>query len=126
VSVKFLSPEWAEALKNHLNADDSFAKAIAGKTAKVQQIISTPEGETHYWLTLDGGKVDMGVGDIDGADASISQDYDTAVALARGQLNAISAFMGGKIKLSNLGFLMQLQGALTQLGDAMRSVDTEY
>ena len=126
LSVKFLSPEWAQALKDHLNGDEAFAKAIAGKTAKVQQVINTTEGETRYWLALDGGKVDMGVGDVDAADATVTQDYATAVALAKGELNPVSAFMAGKIKLTNLGFLMQLQGALVQLGESMRAIDTEY
>jgi putative sterol carrier protein len=126
VAVKFLSPEWAQELTDRLNADESFTTSIANQHAKIQQVITGPEGEHKYWMTLEDGKIDMGVGELDGADATITQDYDTAVALARSELNAVTAFMSGRIRISNLGFLMPLQGALSELPAAMQEIDTEY
>ena len=87
MSVKFLSEEWAEALKAALNDDEAFRTA-AGQ---------------------------------------VSASYDTAAALSRGELNAVTAFMTGKIKVAgNMGLLLSLQGALTRLPDAMSSIQTEY
>jgi putative sterol carrier protein len=126
VAVKFLSPEWAQALTDKLNADESFTKSIANQHAKIQQVISGPDGEQRYWLTLDDGKIDMGVGEMNDADATISQDYATAVALARSELNAVTAFMSGRIRISNLGFLMPLQAALSKLPEAMQEIETDY
>jgi putative sterol carrier protein len=68
----------------------------------------------------------MGVGEMDGADATISEDYDTAVKLAKSEINVVTAFMSGKIRVTNLGFLMPLQGALSELPKAMQQIDTEY
>ncbi|MFL5766673.1 MAG: SCP2 sterol-binding domain-containing protein [Actinomycetota bacterium] len=126
MAVKFLSQEWADALTEKLNADQSFTSSIAGKKAKIQQNVDAPDGQHHYWLTIDGGRIDMGLGEVDGADATISEDYDTAVKLAKSEINVVTAFMSGKIKVTNLGFLMPLQGALSDLPKAMQQVDTEY
>jgi putative sterol carrier protein len=68
----------------------------------------------------------MGVGEMNDADATISQDYATAVALAKSELNAVTAFMSGRIRISNLGFLMPLQGALSKLPEAMQEIETDY
>jgi len=127
VSVKFLSAEWAEALKARLNDDAPFKVATATQTAKIQQVITSGDGEIHYWITIDSGTIDMGVGDVDAPDATITQSYDTAVGLAHGQVNAVTAYMTGKIKIAgNLGLLLGLQGALSLLPGAMAAIDTAY
>ena len=127
MSVKFLSAEWAEALKNALNADGEFHEAAAGQHATIQQIITAEDGDTHYWIKLDGGAIDMGLGDVEAADATITQSYDTAVKLAKNETSAVSAFMTGKIKVGgNMGMLLGLQGAFAKLPDAMAKIDVEY
>ena len=127
MTVKFLSPEWAETLKTQLNADDAFRQAAAGQHATIQQVISGDGGDTHYWIRIEDGTIDMGLGDAEGADATISQSYDTAVRLAKSELSAVTAFMTGKIKIAgNMGMLLGLQGALAQLPSAMAKIDVEY
>jgi putative sterol carrier protein len=127
VAVKFLSPEWAATLKTELNADDAFRQAASGQHATIQQVISGDGGDTHYWIRIEDGTIDMGLGDAEGADATISQSYDTAVRLAKSELSAVTAFMTGKIKIAgNMGLLLGLQGALAHLGTAMASMDVEY
>jgi putative sterol carrier protein len=127
VAVKFLSPEWADALKVKLNADDGFKTAAANHNARIQQVITSPEGDTRYWIVIADGTIDMGVGDADTSDATITQSYETAVALAHKQLNVVTAFMTGKIKVNgNMGLLLGLQGALSQLPEAMAEIDTDY
>ena len=126
--VRFLTPEWAEALKTELNGSETFRSAAAGQNATIQQVITTSEGgATHYWIKIAEGAIDLGVGDTEAPDATITQSYDTAVALARNELSAVTAFMTGKIKIAgNMGLLLGLQGALTQLPVAMQAIDTEY
>jgi putative sterol carrier protein len=69
----------------------------------------------------------MGPGDVEGPDATISQDYETAVGLARGEVNAVSAYLTGRIKISgNLMLLMGLQGALAELPIVMQEMDVDY
>jgi putative sterol carrier protein len=127
VSVKFLSPEWAESLKSELNASDAFHQAAAGKRAKLQQVISTSDGDTRYWIAIDDGTIDMGIGDVEAPDATITQSYDTAVGMARREVSPVTAFMTGKVKIGgNMGMLLGLQNVLTLLPDAMAKIDVQY
>jgi putative sterol carrier protein len=81
----------------------------------------------HYWTIVDGGKIQLGVGDVENPDATITQSYDTAVALARREANPVTAFMMGKIKVDgNMGMLMGLAGALGKLAEVMSTLDVEY
>jgi putative sterol carrier protein len=127
VAVKFLTEEWASAVKDALNANDSFKQAAGSQSAKLQQVVTTPDGEKKYWFKLEGGAADLGLGDIDSPDATISQDYDTAVALSKNELTGTSAYMSGKLRVSgDLMKLMQLQGALGQRPTARQGIDVEY
>jgi putative sterol carrier protein len=127
VTVRFLSNEWAEALKTELNASDGFKEAAAGKSATIQQVIDGGEGDTHYWIRIVEDAIDLGVGDVESPDATITQSYDTAVALAKSELSPVTAFMTGKIKIAgNMGLLLGLQNVLAMLPAAMATIDTEY
>ena len=126
MAVKFLSAEWAEQLTASLNARDSFKAAAAGKKARLQQVI-TGDAETRYWIVIDDGAIDLGVGDLDAPDATITQSYDTAVGLARREVNPVTGFMMGRIKVDgNMGMLMGLTGVLAELPEAMATIDTQY
>ena len=127
MSVKFLSDEWAEALKAELNQSADFQQAAAGHTATIQQVITGADGTTNYWITIADGQIDLGVGDVEGEDATITQSYDSAAALAKGELSPVTAFMTGKLKIAgNMGMILGLQGALAQLPAAMAKIDVEY
>jgi putative sterol carrier protein len=127
VSVRFLSPEWAEQVKAALNADEAFRGAAANASARLQQVITRPEGDTSYWITIGDGAIDLGVGELESPDATIAQTYDTAVALARNELSPVTAFMMGKVKVQgNMGMLLGLQGALARLPAVMATLDVEY
>jgi putative sterol carrier protein len=127
VAVKFLSAGWAEQLTASLNARDSFKAAAAGKKARLQQVI-TGDAEARYWIVIDDGSIDMGLGALDPpVDATITQSYDTAVGLAQRTVNPVTGFMLGKIKVDgNMGMLMGLTGVLQELPEAMATIDTEY
>ncbi|MGH2635638.1 MAG: SCP2 sterol-binding domain-containing protein [Actinomycetota bacterium] len=125
--VQFLSDEWTVQLKQRLNESEAFRAAAAGANATVQNVIATPDGQKRYWIRISGGDVDMGPGDAEQPDATIEQDYETAAALARSELNPVSAFMTGKIRINgSMMLLMQLQGALTELAREMQELDVEY
>ena len=127
MSVRFLSPEWADQVKAALNADEAFRGAAANASARLQQVIARPEGDTSYWITIADGSIDLGVGEVEGPDATITQSYDTAVALARNELSPVTAFMMGRVKVQgNMGMLLGLQGALARLPVVMASLDVEY
>ena len=125
--VQFLSPEWTEELEKRLNASDEFRAAAAAANVTIQNVIDTPDGAKRYWMRFEGGSVKLEAGDAERADATIEQDYDTAVALAKSELNPVSAFMTGKIRINgSMMLLMQLQGALSELAKEMQEIDVDY
>jgi putative sterol carrier protein len=128
VSIRFLSEGWAEAVMRAANDDEEFTNAAGAANARIQQNITMDGGEpVHYWTIVDGGKIKLGVGDLENPDATITQSYETAVALARREANPVTAFMMGKIKVDgNMGMLMGLAGALSKLADVMARLDVEY
>ncbi len=127
MSVKFLSQEWADQVTTLLNDDPEFTTAAAGKQATITQVITGGEADTSYWISIADGTISMGLGDAESPDATITQSYDTAVKLANSELNPVTAFMIGKVKIGgNMGLLMGLQGALVRLPVAMQSIDVEY
>jgi putative sterol carrier protein len=127
VAVKFLSPEWAEQLTATLNSRDSFKAAAAGKKARLQQVI-TGDTQTRYWIVIDDGAIEMGLGDLElPVDATITQSYETAVGLAQRTVNPVTGFMLGKIKVDgNMGMLMGLTAVLQELPEAMATIETDY
>lgn len=127
MGVKFLSEEWAGAMTEKLNASEQFKQAAGSQAAKLQQVVSTPDGEVKYYFKLEGGAAEVALGELDGAEATISQDYDTAVALSKNELTGTAAYMSGKIKVQgDLMKLMQLQGIFNTLPAIAAEVDVEY
>jgi putative sterol carrier protein len=125
--VQFLSSGWTEELEKRLNASDSFRAAASAANVTIQNVIDTPDGAKRYWMRFEGGSVKLEAGDAEKADATIEQDYATAVALAKGELNPVSAFMTGKIRINgSMMLLMQLQGALSELAKEMQEIDVDY
>jgi putative sterol carrier protein len=128
VSIPFLSDEWASAVMEAVNAGDDFSQAAGTQSARIQQVITRDGADpAHYWTIVHDGKIELGTGDIDNVDATITQNYATAVALAKREINPVTAFMMGKIKVDgNMGMLMGLAGALGKLADAMGTLDVAY
>jgi putative sterol carrier protein len=128
VAVKFLSEEWASAMTEALNSSDEFKGAASGQSVKLQQVVTdAPDGEAKYYFTLDGGAAEVSVGELPDAEATLTQNYETAVAITKQELNPQNAFMQGKLKISgNMMKLMQLQGVFNAMPKAASDVDVEY
>lgn len=129
MAVKFLSEEWAQEVTNALNASDDFQSAGSGQSVKLQQVVTdTPDGgEQKYFFTLEAGKVQVGLGEITDAEATLTQTYETAVAITKQELNPQNAFMQGKLKISgNMMKLMQLQSVFNAMPKAVTDVEVEY
>jgi putative sterol carrier protein len=126
--AKFLSQQWADDVLAALNGSDEVRGAIKGVQLCIQQVVTgAPDGDVGYWTQIDDGKIAGAIGDASDPDVTITQDYDTAVAMNKGDLNAQAAFMQGKLKVTgNMGKLLQNQGAMQALGPVLASVQTDY
>lgn len=128
MAAKFLSEEWAKSVEEALNANEPFRNSAGSQSAKIQQVVTSPEGEKKYWFVLDGGRASLGVGELaETVDATITQDYETASAIMKNELSGVAAYMSGKLRVSgDLMKLMQLQGALGQMPAALKDVEVEF
>ena len=126
--LKYLSPEWIDAYNATVAADDSVRAAMKGKNAVIQMLIAeAPDGEIHYWLRIGDGSVSAALGDAEGAEVTISQSYDTAAKVNRGELDGQKAFTQGKVKIKGkMMKMMQLRGPLAELQKALDTIETEY
>ena len=129
MGVKYLSDEWAKEVTNLLSSNEAVTKAIKGQNFAIQQVVTdVPErGEVKYYAKSTDGVPEVVIGETEGPDATITQNYDIAVQLDKLELNPQAAFMQGKIKIQgNLMKLMQLQGFVSSLGPAVASLEREY
>jgi putative sterol carrier protein len=128
VGLKFLSAEWAQAVQDALNANQAFRSSVGAISANVQQVVTGPAGESRYWFKVGSGEAALGVGDSpEPVDATITQDYDTAVALMKNELTGMAAYMSGKLRVAgDLMKLMQLQGPIGNMPAALQDLDIDY
>jgi putative sterol carrier protein len=98
---RYLSLEWIEALTAEVAASAAMQEASEGTQLGVTQVvIDGPEGEITYHLQVDDGTARFGAGPAEPEDVRFVQDWETAVAVANGTLNAQEAFIGGRIRLT--------------------------
>lgn len=128
MAVKFLSEDWATEVTKLLQADEGVQKAAKGQTVTIHQVVTdTPNGESSNYLRVVAGVPQVVIGFPDKAEITVTENYDTAVALDQGKLNPQAAFMQGKIKVQgNLLKLMQLQGLLSAVFKAVEPLEREY
>jgi putative sterol carrier protein len=126
--VKYLSPEWIDAYNATVAADESVRAAMKGRNAVIQMLIAEgPDGEIRYWLRIGDGSVSAALGDVDNAEVTISQSYDTAAKVNSGELDGQKAFTQGKVKIKGkMMKMMQLRGPLAELQKALDTIETEY
>lgn len=128
MGVKYLTAEWATAMEDAVNANEGFQAAASGVTLGVQQnVTGGPDGDVTYHMGIKDGKAYCAIGPLDSADMTINQTYETAVSIAKGELNLQNAFMQGQIQVTgNIAIAMQYQTQLASLETAIRGVEVDY
>jgi hypothetical protein len=98
--VRYLSLDWIAELTRVVAADDALATLAATHEIGVTQVVSDgPEGDVTYHLQVADGAATFGAGVAQPEHVRMEQDWDTAVAVATGTLNAQEAFVNGHIRL---------------------------
>lgn len=129
MGVKYLTDEWASTVTEALNSSDDFKQAASGQTVKLQQVVTDApdQGEAKYYFKIEDGTAEVAMGELADAEATLTQNYETSVAILKEELNAQNAFMQGKLKIQgNMMKLMQLQGVFNAMPKATADVDVEY
>lgn len=126
---KFLTVSWLNDLNAALAAHEGFCKAIASADISLQfEVTDAPEGaEKIYSIAVKGGAAQATPGAMESPDVTIVNNYETAAAMAKGELNTQMAFMSGKIKVSgNMGKIMMNQAMLAEFAKATSAMPVEY
>jgi len=104
---KYLTQEWL---------DDARALAQGqperpGASATMQFVVTgAPDGDLkYYWVLENGVLAEASLGQLPDAEVTMTTGYADSVAIQKGELDANTAFMQGKTKVTgNMGKLMQL------------------
>jgi len=87
----------------------SFQADKAGTAKALIQLSLTGDSGGEWVIDVADGKCDVRQESAAQSDVKVTMDAGDFVSLIKGQLNAIQAFMGGKIKISgNVGLVMQM------------------
>lgn len=123
-ATRYLSLDWLDAVEAAALASPELAAAAEGRHFGVTEVIvKGPEGDVTYHLRVDAGTVQFGAGAADPEDVRFVQDWDTAVGVATGTLNAQEAFLQGRIRLTgSQTALLENQPVFAALDAVFRSV----
>ena len=105
--AKYLSQEWMDRAKE-LAAD---FPETPGASVRMQQVVTgAPEGEVKYYTVIENGKtLEQSLGEDPQADVTLTNSYDDALKIMKGELDANAAFMQGRVKVTgNMAKLMSL------------------
>ena len=104
---KFLSQEWLD--KGRELAESQPERP--GASARMQYVVTgAPDGDVKYYWVLENGKLlEAKVGEMEDPEVTLTQTYDDALKIQKGELDANAAFMQGRIKVTgNMAKLMSL------------------
>lgn len=115
----FLSPDWLEELSALAGGDQVGPGAIV-----VQQLVTGgPGGDIAYVLEIDGGSARARPGRDGRAVVTLTESWDTAVRLHRGELTAREAFLGGLIRVrGDVRQVVAAASGLAALGPALSTL----
>jgi putative sterol carrier protein len=121
---EFLSSEWIEALDAAARASNSMPMRTVDVTITVQQVVQhAPQGEVHYYVTIDRDGVRVRPGSVDSPDLTLFADYDVARAINAGTANAQDALAVGRLKITGrFDLLLGHEGTFAALDDVFASV----
>jgi putative sterol carrier protein len=104
---KYLSAEWMEKSKELAQVFPE----TPGATVRIQEVITgTPDGDVTYHRVIEDGRtVEQALGEDPSADVTLTETYDDAVKMLKGELDANAAFMQGRVKVAgNMAKMMSL------------------
>jgi len=95
--AKWLTQEWLDE-STRLAADQPVRP---GSSARLQYVITDgPAGDvSYYWIVVDGQLMENRLGVIEDSEVTLTETYDDAMAIQRGELDPNAAFMQGRIKV---------------------------
>jgi len=104
---KWLSQEWLDKTREMAEGQPE----RPGASARMQYVVTGgPEGDIKYYWVLENGKLqEAKLGEMPDPEVTLTQTWDDALKIQKGELDANAAFMQGRIKVTgNMAKLMSL------------------
>jgi alkyl sulfatase BDS1-like metallo-beta-lactamase superfamily hydrolase len=104
---KWLTQEWLDESKKLAEGQPE----RPGASARMQYVVTGgPEGDIKYYWVLENGKLqESKLGELPDAEVTMTQTYEDAMKIQKGELDANAAFMQGRVKVTgNMAKLMSL------------------
>jgi len=105
--AKWLSQEWLDEGRELAESQPE----RPGATARMQYVVTGgPDGDVRYYWVLENGKLlESQLGDLPDAEVTLTQSYEDAMRIQKGELDANAAFMQGRVKVTgNMAKVMSL------------------
>lgn len=122
--LRFLSPEWIDALGEAVREDRRLRDAFGEATITIQQVVTDGSGsEVEYHIVIDHGSIAVRPGCVESPTVTFTVDRETAAGISSGTTSAQTGFMTGHLRLDgDVGALLRHQGGLAELADAFASL----
>jgi predicted lipid carrier protein YhbT len=104
---KWLSQEWLDESKKLAESQPE----RPGASARMQYVVTGgPDGDIKYYWVLENGKLlESQIGEMPDPEVTLTQSYEDAMKIQKGELDANAAFMQGRVKVTgNMAKLMAL------------------
>jgi predicted lipid carrier protein YhbT len=105
--AKWLTQEWLDETKKMADGQPE----RPGASARMQYVVTGgPDGDIKYYWLLENGKIlESQLGEMSDPEVTLTQSYDDAMKIQKGELDANAAFMQGRVKVTgNMAKLMSL------------------
>jgi predicted lipid carrier protein YhbT len=105
--AKWLTQEWLDETRKMAESQPE----RPGASARMQYVVTGgPEGEIkYYWVLENGNLLDSQLGEMPDPEVTMTETYEDAMKIQKGELDPNAAFMQGRIKVQgNMAKLMAL------------------
>ena len=126
---KWLTQEWLEEERRLAESQPE----RPGASARMHYVVTGgPDGDVrYYWLLENGRLLDSQLGELSDPEVTLTTNYDDAMKIQQGELDANAAFMQGRVKVTgNMAKIMSLMPLTNkpeykQIQEKLRA-DTEF
>lgn len=119
--VRYLGSQWLAAVEQAVASSERLqALAVDHEIGLTQVVTGTPHGDVTYHLQVEGGRARIGAGPANPEHVRFTERWETAVAVATGEVNPQEPFLNGDIAFSGD------HERLIQAGDLFAEMDAAF